>query len=161
MGISLQNVISGHYNEFSYVNSPFSHSALSSYYNNSFNKHQITTKTLPIATNIRAYIPLGLNFRLSNRNPFLKHFSLYGEMDLGLNIVNMKGINSNIGFYSAGNAGLKVSFGEMISKNKDRRKVYCEICKKYIHCYTKHCKSRIHNLYGLVSNMNINTKLIG
>lgn len=121
VGISLQNIISGHYNEFSYSNSPFAN--FSTYQNNNSNNHQFSSKTLPVATNIRAYIPLGLNFRLSNRSPFLKHFSLYGEMDLGLNIENMKGINSNIGFYSAGNAGLKVSFGEMISKNKDRRMI--------------------------------------
>ncbi|MBP6456547.1 MAG: hypothetical protein KA275_07450 [Chitinophagaceae bacterium] len=121
VGISLQNVISGHYNEFSYSNSPFAN--YSTYQNNNSNNHQFSSKTLPVATNIRAYIPLGLNFRLSNKNPFLKHFSLYGEIDMGLNIDNMKGINSNIGFYSAGNAGIKVSFGEMLGNKRGDRQM--------------------------------------
>ncbi len=118
LGISLQNYISGNYVEYSYINSPYRNINNNS---TNFNNRNTVNKTLPVATTIRAYIPLGLNFRLSNRNQFLKHFSLYGEMNLGLNIDNMKGINPNIGFYNAGNAGLKVSFGEMMVNKKRER----------------------------------------
>jgi len=54
---------------------------------NQYGKSEYESSTVDITSNIffgRAYIPLGINFRISNNNEFWKHVNLYAEFNPGI-----------------------------------------------------------------------------
>lgn len=109
-GVSLQNYMQSRYSEDNRIEYMGTYNSNNNHIHNNALKLDNSTRILPTLSTYNAFIPLGLNYRLSNRSNFLRHINLFGELNLGLELSHMQGINTNLGFYSGMKAGVRVSF---------------------------------------------------
>ena len=130
-GISLNNTVSSTYHEYGSVNEP-------GYLKNEFPKfgydfkesaYLTETKKLSPATSFQAHAIVGANYRLSKRNRFLKRINLFHEFNMGIQAINMEGIESSIGFNAGFQSGLRLSLNKRKAPRKNtyektRRKRY-------------------------------------
>lgn len=95
-----------YYSEYSYGNS---YSNNNYYQNDTSASENLASTSKTNITNF--YIPLGINYKLSKKNYFLKHINLFAETRPTLSIINIQGTNSKLkDITNNGCVGLRISF---------------------------------------------------
>ncbi len=103
-GFAVQNSVQGWESENYYFTNV--DNELYNYGSSAYESNNFTTRSTSTMQFIRAYAPLGVNFRISNNNNFFKHFNLFVEFNPGVEVQMLSGqktyINPYVGLSFAG-----------------------------------------------------------
>lgn len=75
----------------------------------------------PSLTSFGAYVPIGMNIRLGRRNEFLKHLTLFGEYNGGIQVIAPKNVDTKIRTVSSMYGGVRWYIHAPASGNKRGR----------------------------------------
>lgn len=106
---SLSNILRASFNEY---NTSGSNQGNHYYKNDYFVSRVVDSKKLRNLSTFSLYVPIGVNYRLSNKSALLKHVNVFGEIQPGLEFSSMSGISSNLGFRMVAASGLRISLGK-------------------------------------------------
>lgn len=110
-GFSLQNFMSSDYHESSYVED-YPNINRFAYRGNRYSSSAVESETrnLGSTNTYRMFVPIGLNYRLSNKSFLLKHINLFATYNIGIEFNRFEGISNNTGFYQSFHVGTRISF---------------------------------------------------